>query len=751
MERKKGAPSGETTQQSPEVQKRSELILKYIEDKIVGKNECADRETEMDISEYLRDLAPYEKANILYEKMMVFVRSKGVTPDPELVSEIKLLVSDSAVRDIFSTTYAEARVDAKDSRRSSISIGEGRLSMSDMSKQIEDTEDRIKVISRKLFLRQVADPDISTERSRLARLTKRLHRLESEKDSFLRLDGMDAVRENTDVIAQLSYDKFLEYKRQSEENNFVDLPSRREIHQEIINSMQNGRWPVLVGEAGTGKSQQADAAAMELTGRPTEKVAAGPKTSVDTLIGERGIDHESGGSMVVYGPLMRAYTGRERSNDEELTHKTGGICRIDEANRLGDEPYSELKEARQKRSGDDFHGQEVLPGAGVIMTMNPSGPRYPGRRKFDAAMQREVAEIVVDFTTRKETYDFMVAKLLDKDGHIGVTVGELSPVYEKKDIPEDEQSVLSDGSRVVAHDELVSDPKDRRHGSLYRLSHAVRTLQDCFNYGNVSDSAEIPAEALRFVEDAGGVVSIVESGGEPLTLTSSLITLGELESWMKGFHERKLKKDRDFHVDSLADWLKLKINTLIKHSKSEDRAKLVAIFEHFNLLGTNPPISHDARPITPKEIGYLDTDVPRPLYVERVVSEVVVDESKKKEVEGGEVRDIKYTTVDVILDSGERMKMNIGNLKVETEAFGEIELSTYNRIIHDGKEYIFAGREGSESGDVQDGAFLVKYDEAELYKIMTPTDIEMGKVAYDIGDLAYDIEIVCPSTAVATA
>ena len=205
--------------------------------------------------------------------------------------------------------------------------------------------------------------------------------------------------ENTDFAAIVSYEQLSGYHEQLNKDGFVWLPSRNEIQRKIVNALLNHRWPVLIGESGTGKSHQANAAAMELTGYGPTKVACSSKTGEIDLIKDIAMDRETGGSYEAYGSLMNAFTGYENSMQEDSAFPTGRIIRFDEAYRMPHDGsgYSIIKEARQLRPGDMFYGKKVLPGASAIWTTNPPGTRYPDRYVPDSAMRRELAEISVPY------------------------------------------------------------------------------------------------------------------------------------------------------------------------------------------------------------------------------------------------------------------------------------------------------------------------------------------------------------------
>jgi hypothetical protein len=382
---------------------------------------------------------------------------------------------------------------------------------------------------------------------------------------------------------------------------------------EAIAGLQNGRWPVLVGEAGSGKSEQADAAAHALTGEKPTHLACSSKTSERDMVGIQALD-QNGQSYLDYGPVMQAITGLNDSREHEPSHN-GRIVRFDESGRLGDQGYATIKELRQLKPGSIFHGKKVLAGFSSIWTTNPTGPRYPDRADPDPAMRRELSYITVDYPPMSEDepeiYEFLVANLLDENGHITAKYSEVAPGF--KTLAVSGEEVVSDGRKIIGKEEIEPNRTDLSHGILYRLAFAIKTVEDAF----VSGNGEIKDTALRYTVDQTGKIKIVQNGGEPLTLDTSTITLGEIASWMKGYKDRLLKDDANFQTDDLESWLQFKINLYLKQSDSEDRDKLRAIFEYFHLFDQSPAQNQDSKPLTPREIGYLSPRVKRPLCLEK--------------------------------------------------------------------------------------------------------------------------------------
>jgi len=734
-------------------EKKSELISRFIERRVIGDNPTLTPEEEGEIREYYASLSALERANALYGKVMSYMFDRKAElakkaeaesedggnvekfepepQDPYFTSEVKVLFEDEEVKKLLPSTYGEARIDAKE-----LSASEIVDTLESLSKETEEKRKKYQELEQDIHLGKVdGKKNINTTRSRMERLTANISSLESQARGIEELVGIPAIQENTDAVANAQYERLKEYRGQLDKG-FVWLPSRWEIHKKTVSSILNHRWPVLIGESGTGKSQQADAAALELTGEPPTHVPCAPKTGEIELIKDVAIDPESGGSYELYGRLMQAYTGYDNSMQEGPTVKSGRICRLDEAYRIPHDSagYSILKAARQVKPGDLFYGRPVLPGAGVIWTTNPPGPRYPGRVMPDAAMRRELSEIQVpypDMTIESpELYDFMLVSLMDDNYHISVAKEELAPAYEKREIPEDDRVVLEDGSVVIAEEKIIESATDSRHGALWRFSLAIKSLQDSFVFGN-AETDKYPDTLLRFKEDADGNMEIaVDGGGEPLTLSSSTMTLGDISSWMKGFSERRQKQDKEFHVGTLTEWLNLEAGTYIEHVDKADKEKLRAIFRYYGFLDKSiiPDLSN-AKPLTPKEIGYLSPRVPRPLYVERSQKEAPETSEKVTRIE-------EYRKSEVVLVDGTRVWLS----KQEFYTEGDEVVKCGKKLRIKGEDFVFDGVIEDENSEHNGKPAIHPATGEMLYSIVSSDELYNGIFEYEAEELIEDID-----------
>ncbi|HEC32978.1 MAG TPA: hypothetical protein ENI63_01810 [Candidatus Kaiserbacteria bacterium] len=649
------------------------------------------------------------------------------------------MADDKNVQELIPETYGEARIDAQKFRSSELGI-----LWKNTSEEIAQKEEVYTRLEQQLHLHEISGQGrISSSKSRMARLAKNLTDVEERKNNLETLRGFPKTAEYTDAAANFQYKKLEEYRKQLDKG-FVWLPSRKKIHRETISAILNHRWPVLIGETGAGKSDQANAAAIELTGNLPTEIECESTTGETQLIKEMAIGSETEGSYEKYGPLMQAFTGYDNSIQERPTFKTGRIARFDESGRLGPKAYSIIKKVRQKKEGDDFYGRPVLPGASAIWTSNPVGQRYPGRYAPDPAMRRELAEIYVDYpemtNEEPELYEFALAALFDKNNHLDITKEEIGPRYEKKEIPEDKREVLKDGGVIIAEDEIIKNINDSRHGALWRFCGAIKSLQESFIYGNAA-TEKYPDTILRFKEDSDGNIEIIPNGeGEPLTLSTSTVTLGELASWMSGFNERAQKRNEEFRVDTLTEWLDFKINTYLKQADSADKEKIRALFKYFHFLEDLSPETSESKPFTPKEIGYLSPRVPRPVYVEYPKS----SKDTKTDEEGLQqsIKEAKkYETYEVTLDEKDNPVIKIKLCKFgfgDEKNAGNVDIG--DKFIVGGESFTFAGivedessqRSGQPVGQLASGE--------KLYKVFSSEELDWGIREEYVSSFKNDLE-----------
>ena len=129
---------------------------------------------------------------------------------------------------------------------------------------------------------------------------------------------------------------------------------------------------------------------------------------------------------------------------------------------------------------------------------------------------------------------------------------------------------------------------------------------------------------------------------------------------MKGFRERLNKDDKAFQTKTLTEFIKLKLETYLAQVDIDDKDKIKALFEYFHLYD-DPPDLTDAKPITPKEIGYLSPRVKRPVEVIR--PEPKVEENGEKLTKTGTPEE--YKDIRVVLEDGSSILVKPESINID--------------------------------------------------------------------------------------
>lgn len=705
----------------------SRSLTKRIE-RLLSDQDVLSGSTDADtlwLREYYQSLSPVERIEALRDKLILYLRllpewsekdhsaaltsvdaSRGqqdatvdaeklprIELSKEFLTELGILWGFNEVKDALPTLFELVLTERKKIRHSPL-----MRSIHAVQKELEGLQAVYEETRRAIFLDREHDPQKKTlMQTRLKAMAHRIIEIKQTLDVLKKPPRVELTPDVTDVLARLEYEELLRYRTQLVETGFVWTPSRTQIYDSVVASLQNGRWPMLIGEAGTGKSELADAAARAMTGENPLNVACTANTDEYQLITMPAMDQS--GSFDRYLPLLAAASGYTSSRDQS-PRPSGRIVRFDEVNRLRPEApgYSLIKEARQLRPGMQYRGHTVLPGFAAIMTGNPVGMRYPDRSDFDPALAREVAMIPVDYLPmtqdNPELFEFMLAALMDEHGNIAVGVEELKPYWEY--LAHGDPIKLPDGRRVVGEFSLVHTPDDIRHGYLYRLAFALRAIQSAFIRGNEDIDGSLLKNLEIFYEEDDGKLygvgdgfSAVSPKAKPLSLSKAVVTLGEIASWMKGFQHRYEKDDPEFHVATLTEWMQLKLHQFIDNASDvEDKKTIKKLFDHFGLLDDYDRKemalpSRDAI-LTPLQIGYLSPRTPRYIDVRSVAGlgesteppslpyTQVLDEQRMEYLELYD-QDI-VTTVD-----GVQVTMRIGDRHILDE-----KIYTYLGVTTDG-------------------------------------------------------------------
>lgn len=746
-------------QPETEQEKRARLISRYIKNKVIGQHESADEKDEEAIRKTYANKTPKEKADMLYQKMMVYLQEMkrrrenkqeneaGVSAiNPKLISRIKILFSDPAVRELLPATYGAARVDQQTFRASEIARNWRGLETSLSTKKVE-----LSGLERDLFQEKIKKGDNSEEmQTRIVELGEEIEEEAQTQKDMATLVGYEKTQENTDAAALISYEVLNKYREQLD-GGFVWLPSREDIDlraMKVINSgnlKQTRKGVFFISEPGSGKSEQIRAIAKRLTGMDRVKISCGPKMGESQLLGKGRVfpgaaEIEKGTFTEFKDTVSAAWTGYDYSYEDGPTRNNTRVIELDEMPKAfeNETAFSILKNLFSLKDGDIMPGTDkpVLPGRVLLGSGNLG--QHHGTKTFPKALEREFVVIPVDYIEmtmeNPEMFEFMVAALMEKGGIQGATKGELQPAYKKRDLSKGERKILSDKSVVIAMDEMINDPTSIEHGFLYRLAYAVKAIQNSYMAGG-GENAYIDytkREILRYKDNDDGTVSVAETSNQIILGTT--ITLNDIAGWMIGYcAEVKKKKSLTF-----SEWMQIRIRDKIDE-KYEDREKLRAIFDNFHLFD-KILVDRESKPLTPKEIGYLSPRVPRPVYVEKPAVKTL--ETVKIPMAPKEVKE--YKTTRVVLESGARILIRVREFTLENGVF-DLETKTLAPlVIEEGRKIRINGQDFSFAGVVEDKNS--KYDGQpvgqleELYRALNVKELGKGIFSYEAEELMRDVD-----------
>ncbi len=758
------------TQENKKTPEQEELELKwsqYVEEKILLSEYSESEEEYEKLTERFKkmytdmDLSDMEKANILGSSIINEIRDRrqGTQEENETKPSTRVkkrkaknearrraLWEDESVRETLLNKFVESRIDKKDFRKLDL-----KKELDVLNKELEEAKEEWHEIQLEIRQENFEDESVSYKKElhlESEELRTIIRDLEEERNEILSLGEEEATEEKTDFLAMVEYEKLLEYKEQLDKGGFVWTESRKEALRDLISQQESGRMPVLFGEAGSGKSAIAEAAAVEMTGQDPLMVACSKETSEYDLLKESAIDER--GSFEKYGPVMQAFTGYSDSRQENPDTTTGRMVRLDEFNLLGDKSYALLKRLGQLKPGDLLEGKPVLPGAGLVLTANPEGPRYPNRRKIDVAMRRELGIVDLPYmdmnNENPEIYETMLAALMDENNNIIVDKSEVSPHYKEGELPEESRevvlidnegeeekfNVLKEGKELEKDPTALDENGKPLHGALWRVSYAISDIQKSFVYGN----SEVPPEdALKYSQDKDGNLE-VSNHGSPLILDEQTITMGEVVKWMEQYKVRRESSGDEFQ--NLSEWIKEKAQAYLKQMGEQDKAdykKVKAIFDHYHLLD-EIEVLENPELMTPKEIGYMSPNVPKPVELEKIIEKESEQIEGKKENHEAEV----FETVEKMLDSGETVLVN-ENATAEFEVFDEAKtLNNGDTLELEDDEFKFVGivSEGKHEGklvfEIGDG----------LHKVIPKETIVDEEGNLENGEFGVEIQSLIP-------
>ena len=302
-----------------ELDKKKDVVDRYISIKTEGA-------ASIQLPRRYEKMSPQERAQALYDLIMTLKLAGNEENDESqqlIKSYVRSLNADKQTSEIFKTHFAKAVIEQKNLSKSDLFKNAKNL-----EKEIEELGQKYNELEKKLFIGEIKTiTGRKIEKENLADLATELIEKKVTQNALINLESVDHIKENTDIAANQMYETLGRYNKEAK-SGFAWLPSRHQIHKKIMAALANGRFPLLVGEPGTGKSEQADAIAKELTGSECVKVPCTSTTGETDLLFEKDI--ENGTSYLKYGAVPKAFTGYESSLDTKPRYNHGRILRLDE-------------------------------------------------------------------------------------------------------------------------------------------------------------------------------------------------------------------------------------------------------------------------------------------------------------------------------------------------------------------------------------------------------------------------------------
>jgi MoxR-like ATPase len=215
--------------------------------------------------------------------------------------------------------------------------------------------------------------------------------------------------------------------------------------EEIGTKMAVGKPMFLHGPTGTGKTSLARLASKHFTGKEAEMVYCNPQTRESNIWGKTGIR-----------PDRRASHDKKRSGGKEPEVNTGAIKTVeifgplakamdeghtvifDEFTALPKEQMVFIKGVFNAKVGDKVNvsgnGQiTIKPGFQMIFTANLKSEKNQERQDLPPEIAREFEQnnIKVEYSPKEESYDIMLARLMNPDGSIDLSDHDLNVTLPK--------------------------------------------------------------------------------------------------------------------------------------------------------------------------------------------------------------------------------------------------------------------------------------------------------------------------------
>ena len=300
----------------------------------------------------------------------------------------------------------------------------------------------------------------------------------------------------------------------------------------IGRNMLLGKPMFLHGPTGTGKTSLGRFAAKHFTGKSPEMVYCSPQTRESAIWAKTGIRLEQGQPVTVeiYGPMAKAA-------------QEGKVVLFDEFTALPKEQMVFVKGVMNAKPGDVINipgnGQiTIAEGFQMICTANLKSEKNPERQELPPEIAREFEQnnIKIDYQPKDESYDIMLARLMNPDGSIDTSWKTLNE-------------------------------------TLPRLCEAMEEIQTAY-------TGTLP-------KDAAKLAGVMDASGKTQGLKKFVMTQGTIEAMFEDWKvSQQLGEETSFrdHIDE-----RLKIGLTFEEYPLADRILAAKIFASKGFLRTLSP------------------------------------------------------------------------------------------------------------------------------------------------------------------